>query len=226
MLLAVTSGCAERAVTTHRLFDGRLEVALPDNYTLYERPDFDGHSSLSERTGRVEFVTFGGNAALSKKFSDHPFDPAFLDRFAGVDVQASILLYVQELVPTGEPSEWNFDQRGWIIPRNATARAIHDRICESFSSRWGELSFAYFDPKTRIGRCVNYAGAFVSLFVRRVRDSLVIVGGMDFVEAFVFEHRGPWKAFLKMTPEGKWKAFRDVANADVAEQALMSAKIN
>lgn len=224
-VLAAVSACVERPAEPHALFDGRLRVDVPAGYTLQEDPAPNGPSESAVVPRPAEFVRLGGHEALSSKFPDYPSGPEFLDHFAGKDVQARIAIAFIPLVPSGEPGEWNTQENEWIVPRDATPRAIHDRFCESFTSRWSEFSFAYFDPETEIGRCVNFAGAFVTFFTRRVDDSLVLVHGIDFVELLLVERKGPGKAVLDMSPAEKWQVFRAAANADAAEQVLLSAEV-
>ncbi|WP_193369438.1 hypothetical protein [Pelagibius marinus] len=226
VILAGITACVQRPTTVHKLFGGKLEVSIPNSYSLYERPQFRDLPEDAPERRQVEFVRFGGNEALRRKFPDHPFGETFLDGFAGKDVQANILVFIVELIPEGEPGEWEDRSQALVVPRNATARAVHEHFCRSFAGYWGESGFSLFDSKLGIGHCVNYAGAFVSAFERWVGDTLVVVTGLDFVEALIFEKKGPGAAFLQMPPEEKWRKFRDASNADVAEQVLLSAKIH
>lgn len=225
MALAGLAACAARPTEPHTLFDGRLQVDVPAGYVWQEDvvPRMSSETpALPHSTG---FVLHGGHEALSRKFPDYPPGPEFLDRFAGEDVQARLQVVLIPLVQSSEPDDRIAQEKEWIVPRDATPRAIHDRFCESFMAQWAEFSFATFDPATGIGRCVNFAGAFVAVFTRRVGDSLVLVDSLDFVEFLLVEKKGPGKALLEMTDEEKWQVFRAAANADAAEQVLLSARL-
>lgn len=223
-LLAATSACAQQPTTVHTLFDGRLELAIPDSYRPYKWPDPNGEAESGDKPPTALFAKFGGMAALSRKFPGNTYDPSFVKDFLLDDMQAYLELYRVDLFPTLESGEWTETSDGWYVPRDATPRAIHERICKSFAAHWGEYGFALFDPKTGIGRCVNYAGAYVAAFTRRVGDTLVLVDTLDLVESLIFEKKSP-EGFHTMPVEDRWQAFRAVANADVVEQVLLSAKV-
>jgi len=205
------------AETAHDLFDGRLTVTLPETYELYA----DGGDD-----GRAEFRARGGHAALSKKFPVHPYDPQFLDRFLHEDIRANVVILTEQLLPTNGQAGWEKAEGGILMPSEVSAEDLHRHYCEGFAKYYDhETTFAHFDPKTEIGRCVNIAGAFVAIYTRRVGDTLVIVGAMDFVEVLIVEKKGPGKAVLDMTDAEKWEVYRAAANADVAEQVLLSAEV-
>lgn len=231
--LCVLAACVtpppERA---HTLLEGRLEVALPEAYEPFAWPQRNLRTqsrTSSESEGPEEFILRGGEGMLEKKFPNHPYDPAFLSRFLGdgEDIQASIRFALAELSFANDAQEWTASENTLGIPRSASDRDIHDRICKSFSAQWGgdRYTVAHFDPETGIGGCVNIIGAFAAQFSRRIDDKLVVIVTMDFVEALIFEKRGPGKAFFGMTDEEKWDAVKAAANAKVAERALRSARL-
>ncbi|WP_420346628.1 hypothetical protein [Pelagibius sp.] len=216
----------------HTLLDGRLEVALPEAYEPFAWPQRNlrtQSSTSSESEGPEDFILRGGEGALEKKFPNHSYDPAFLSRFlgGGEDIQANIRFVLVELSFANDAQEWTSSENTLGIPRSATDQDLHDRLCESFSAQWSgdRYTVAHFDPESGIGGCVNIIGAFAAQFSRRIDDKLVIAGAMDFVEVLIFEKRGPGKAFFGMTDEEKWDAVKAAANAEVAEQALRSARL-
>ncbi|MGF1631302.1 MAG: hypothetical protein ACFCUT_17660 [Kiloniellaceae bacterium] len=224
--LAATSACAQQRTTVYRLFNGHLEVAVSENYTLYERFSPNRSSGAPKDTGRAEFVTLGRDHAFSRKFPDYAQDPDFLDRFFGKGIQARMKIQLVELMPIGVPDEWEWREQSLVVPRDADDREIHAWFCGSFTTHWTEFSFTSFDPETGVGRCVNFAGAFVAIFTRRVDDTLVLIDSMDIVEFLLVEKKGPGKAVLEMSAVEKWQVFRAAANAEVTEQVLLSAKVH
>ena len=231
--LAALAACVtpppERA---HTLLEGRLEVALPGAYEPFALPQRNlrtQSSTSSQAEGPEDFILRGGASALEEKFPDHPYDSAFLSRFLGdgEDIQANIRFALVELSFADDEQEWTASENTVGIPRSATDRDLHDRLCQSFSVQWGgdRYTVAHFDPETGIGGCVNIIGAFAAQFARRIDDKLVVVGAMDFVEVLIFEKRGPGKAFFGMTDDERWDAVKAAANAEVAERALRSARL-
>jgi hypothetical protein len=225
VVLAMTSACAERRTTTYTLFDGRLETAVPADYVLHEKGSDYRDRAVAVNPVDPEFILFGGNAALARKFPANAYPSDFLDGFAGEDVQARLEVLLVSLIPSDGSEEWYRLGASLAVPPDATARTIHEEFCARFAQHWAEYSFAYFDPDTEIGRCVNFGGAFVAIFTRRVDDTLLLVSGSDAVEVLIVERKGPGKAVLDMTAEEKWQVFRAAANADAAEQLLLSARL-
>jgi hypothetical protein len=108
---------------------------------------------------------------------------------------------------------------------DATPRKIHERFAKGFAKRWGVFSFSTFDDETGIGRCVNYAGAFVFVATRKLDDVLIVVEAMDKVEALVAEGQSPEDATQVTTEETLWTFFERAANNDTVTMILKSAQI-
>jgi hypothetical protein len=225
VILASTSACAERRTTSYTLFDGRLETTVPADYVLHEKRSDYRRRAVAENPVDPEFILFGGNAALARKFPEHSYPSDFIDGFAGEDVQARLGILLVDLIPSEGSGEWYRQGDSLAVPPDATARAIHEAFCERFTQQWTEYSFAYFDPETGIGRCINFAGAFVAIFTRRLDNTLLLVSGSDAVEVLILQKNGPGKAVPSMTDEEKWRVYRAAANAEAAEQVLLSARL-
>jgi hypothetical protein len=212
---------AQQAV---KLFDGALEITLPEGYLEITPPEGDREREDSN------FVLYGGHSALNERFADHSFDEDFLKRWLYKDARASMKVLIADLITKKE-----FDK----IPRtggdrflvvdqtDADPKVIHQQVCKEFSNRWEPYGFAMFDDETNIGGCINLAGAFVAIFMRKIDDKFVIVDTIDLVEVLIAEKKvmTKLKPFASVSDQEKWDYFKLAANWDAAKQLLLSAKL-
>ena len=204
---------AQQAV---KLFEGALEITLPEGYR--EKEDSN-------------FVLYGGHSALNERFADHSFDEDFLKNWLHEDARALMTVSIADLITKEE-----FDKKPRIEgdhflvvdQKDADPKIIHQQVCKQFSNSEGPLySFAMFDHETNIGGCIHVAGSFVAIFMRKIDDKLVIVDTIDIVEVLIAEKKEmpQLKPFASISDQEKWDYFKLAANWDAAKQLLLSAKL-
>ncbi|HIC81024.1 MAG TPA: hypothetical protein EYP07_08690 [Kiloniellaceae bacterium] len=223
VVIAVAIGlaaCAGRPTVLQTVLDGRLQVRLPQGYVPF---------ATSRESARGTFVLRGARAALAARRAELRSLSVRSDGvFPGEDdIRAEIRFALVALVAAEGASGWTEGEAALRVPRGASDREIHETLCEAFSDRWGGLryTFASFDTKRGIGRCVNIIGTFTALFSRRIGNTLVIADAQDRVEVLILEQVGPPKAQFDLTEEERWELFQAPANAEVAERALRSARL-
>ncbi|WP_420346627.1 hypothetical protein [Pelagibius sp.] len=219
VIIAVAIGlaaCAARPTAQHALLDGRLTVRLPQDY-------------VSSAPAAETFILRGARAALATR-RPKPRIPS--GRSAAYllgkdDIRAQIHFDLVALIATDGAQGWARGETALQVARGASEQEIHEALCKAFSERWGGLryTFASFDAKRGIGRCVNIIGTFTALFSRRIGDTLVIADAKDFVEVMILEQEGPPKALFDLNEEERWELFQAAANAEAAERALRSARL-
>lgn len=72
---------------------------------------------------------------------------------------------------------------------------------------------------------MNFVGAFVAVFTRKLGDSLVTIEAIDLVQFLVLMSRLSAPDISQSSNSEKWKVFRQAANAKAAEQILLSARL-
>ncbi len=223
VIIAVAIGlaaCAGRPTALQTALDGRLQVRLPQGYVPLAAPR-DGP--------RGTFVLRGARAALAARRAElRRLSVRSDDTVLGNDdIRAEIRFALVALVAAEGPSGWTEGEAALRVPRGASDPEIHEALCEAFSERWGGLryTFASFDAKRGVGRCVNIIGTFTALFSRRIGNTLVIADAKDRIEVLILERVGPPKALFDLTEEERWELFQAAANAEVAERALRSARL-
>lgn len=205
-----------QAQQTLKLFAGRLEITLPDGYREAEDSNF---------------VLYGANSALNERFPDHSFDESFLKHWLHEDAKSIIKVMIIDLITKEE-----FDKKPRVKGDNflvvdrtdAGPKIIHQQVCKEFSNQWGPLySFSMFDNETNIGGCIHIAGAFVSIFMRKIDDKLVIVDTIDLVEVLIVDKdtKEMPKSSADISDQEKWDYFKLAANWDAAKQLLLSARL-
>lgn len=223
VIIAVAIGlaaCTGRPTALQTALDGRLQVRLPQGYVPMP---------TSRDGAQGTFVLRGARAALAARqaelrgLSVRPDDNVL----GNDDIRAEVRFALVSLVATEGPPGWTEGEAALRVKRGASDAEIHEALCKAFSDRWGGLryTFASFDAKRGIGRCVNIIGTFTALFSRRIGNTLVIADAKDRVEVLILERVGPPKALFDLTEEERWELFQAAANAEVAERALRSARL-
>lgn len=212
------------------LYDGKLEVSIPDNYKAIDPADVDPKKNAPEIRPKVaipEFVSGGARGALAKALPDaDPDETGFGDEF-GRDIRAFVRIILSDLIAQKDADDRGRDGSFWMaVPEGASAKEIHKLFCEDFAAQWGKSTFDLFDAKTGIGRCINVAGAFVAVFTKKVGNSFLVVETMDLVEFVVATSKPESENFTRMSTAEKWDFFKSAANAKTAEQILKSARVS
>lgn len=187
-------------VEHHELLHGRLRIDLPMGY---ERRESSIHESGVLFVRRGDWAT-----ALAKALPREEYDSSFLKDWFRDDIRDYVKVRTVELTSPGDVE--------------ASPAQIHARFARGFIERWGTHSFCFFDDPTGVGRCVNYAGAFVFVATRKLEDTLLVVEAMDNVEALVAEE-GTIPSETSTAPV-LWDYFRRAANEDTVAIVLSSAR--
>ena len=211
------------------MFDGELEVTIPESYEPFDPRVLDPNEYEPENEPledpSIWFVSRGGKAALTRALPDSTFSESFLDEWLFFDTRAFVRIRALIALTGSKPLD-----RGngtWLaVPAGASAQDVHDLFCGAFSKQWGKFAFDLFDVQTGIGRCVNVMGAFVAVFTRKIGNSLVVIEATDHVEYLLAEPKLTSERFAEMTAAEKWQFFRSAANADTAEQILLDARLS
>ncbi|WP_299617916.1 hypothetical protein [Pelagibius sp.] len=191
---------------------------MPQGYELQE---------AEQDPKRATFILPGGQETLAAKFPDHPYERGDLMGTLEGDRQAVFLVMLVPLTPTDDASLWWTGDRGLFVPPDVTDSAIHERFCENVLAPFRKRNrISFFDSGSQAGRCAaRITDELAVTFVRRLDGHLLIVGGVDLVELLILNKKLSREAFLKMTDAEKWKALSAAANAEVAERALLSARL-
>lgn len=216
--LSIAAASPAAAHTVHTLFADKLEITLPDSY---ERFGKRGAAPMAW------FVSIRGYGTLYDSEIEIDNADEWLEEHSAtmLIVLAELASSETEETPFPESDEDFGELRMFVGPLDARAEELHDTYCEGFARSWGEYTFDVFDRRSEIGTCVNWAGAYIVHFTRRIGDYLVVIKAMDWAEVLVTEERGLPDGFQDSTVEEKWEFFKDAANADVAIEVLKSARI-
>ena len=219
MSIAALAACATPPPEkVHSLFGGGLEFVLPEGYDLQE---------AVQDPKQATFILPGGHETLAAKFPGHPYDGGDLAGTLEGDRQAVFLVMLVPLMPTDDASLWWNGERGLFVPPDVNNRAIHERFCENVLAPFRKRNrISFFDSGSQTGRCAGrITDELAVTYTRRLDDHLLIVGGVDLVELLILNKKLSREAFLKMTDAEKWEALSAAANAEVAERALLSARL-
>ena len=211
--MSVATVLPTKAHIVHTLFDGKLELTIPNSYERIGDRDIPW---------AAKFMSIRGYGALYDS-DDEVEDP--LEWLA--EHSATLLVVLGKMVPSEAVGPDNMFVNGMLVaPLEESAEAFHDRYCGSFTNRWGEYTFDVFNAESGIGVCVNVVGAFVADFTRIVGDHILVIKAIDWGEAYTAvdgdEER---KDFFEMTNAEKWEFYRAAANAEDAIDALKRARI-
>jgi len=152
------------------------------------------------------YVRFGdGVSALRQSIPDHEFDAEFLDDwfFDGI---VAVMEVSSLVVPDGMDTDLQ----------------VHESLASSLAASWGEYSFSVYDPETRIGRFVNYAGAFVAVSWRISDENIIVVESQDLAEVLVVESVA---APASSDPAVLWQHYRKAANAADVDGLLLALEL-
>ena len=166
---------------------------IPEGYSEVEKGD-----ELAKT-----FVKRGdGTAALRQGVNELDYDEDFLADWFHEDIVALIRVLV-------------FRQTGDVDRL--------EELVEHLKSQWGEYSFVYFDPFTKVTHFINYAGAFVSLSIFKIDGHLLIVESKDLVHTLLIEEQPiPPKSDLK----AMWDHFKAASNYEDAISVLASGAVD
>jgi len=136
------------------------------------------------------------------------------------------LFIMSGLMSTKAESDVREDTAFFVLPDQATPRKNHDKICEGFVASWGQFTFDFFDDKTKIGHCVNWAGAFTALTTYQQGEVLIIVGPLDSIGVdLAYEEADEIDDISALSTKKQWALFREAANTDDAYKLIRSVKI-
>lgn len=211
--ISVATVLPAKAHTVHALFNGKLELTIPNSYERIGDRDIPW---------AAKFMSIRGYGAL------YDSDDEVEDPLEWLAEHAATLLVVlgKMLPPEAIGPDDTFINGMLVMPLEESAEAFHDRYCESFTNRWGEYTFDVFDADSGIGVCVNVVGAFVADFTRIVGDHILVIKAIDWGEAYAaLDGDEERKDFFEMTNAEKWEFYRAAANAEDAIDALKSARV-
>ena len=194
---------------------GRLQVSLPDDYQELA-PRYDAETA-DIKPIEIRFVRRGTDVTGH----GYPF----------LTIKTVPLIFTSEL-PDFEATAEDQDIK-LELPIGTTSQQIHDQFCQSHVQIWSflpgaqEAGFDIFDVETGIGKCVNPV-ASNAMFLRQVDTTLIIVEtynptGFTTVRDEIEKLQKP---FANLPAEEKWRLTKDAANAVVAEQTLLSVRLN
>lgn len=223
LALAMIIVSPTHAQTVQTLFEGKLEITIPDDYRPFDPRVLDQNGNASDASAEqleVWFVSTGAKSVPDDALA--AFDPD-TDNNPFVTIRLVKLKSVKDLTDAELLDSGN---GFWTaVPEGATARDVHDLLCGSFLARWGKFSFDLYDADTSIGRCVNVAGAFVAVFTKKIGNALIVMEAMDPGAHRIVESQRAIEKFAEMTIAEKWQHLRPAANADTAERILLSARL-
>ena len=203
-LLMLVSNQSGNTATPHEFLDGRLLMQIPAGYERYQSSDFEPNVQGFVRKG--EWAD-----ALARKLPNKQFDESYLEDWFYDSIVAYVL--IKTVVLTDQK---NID---------AHPREVFERFAGGFTERWGQYGFSFYEEDSGIGRCVNHAGAFVFVALRKIDNVLIIVEAMNNVEALVAEE-GTFPDRSKPNQvETSWKYFREAANDGAVTSILSSARL-
>ncbi len=218
------------AQTTEQLMGRELEVTVPVGYEKFDMRNLDPNEYAPDKdpyAGASWYVSRGGRAVLAQELPNVDPDDNVFRRWFRNDIRAYVVVRVAGLVESDRVGSPERDRGSrTVVPRALSAQEVHDRFCKAFSARWGkDYTFQLFDAETGIGRCVNFMGAFVAVFTRKLGDFLVTIEAMDLVNFLVLVSKLPDLDITQSSNAEKWTLFRQAANANIAEQMLLSARL-
>ena len=150
------------------ILDNQLEITIPPSY---ERGDYD-----SDRMA-TPFWLLGERRTQDETHPNHSMATRDSEKRTPQAEQAVFYIKAAKISPFA--GDLTFDN---------SPEGLHELICREFQGRWGtEFGFTYFDKRTEIGQCGNYAGAFVAVYSYKVADYLIIIEAIDFVEMMKLE---------------------------------------
>ncbi len=187
----------------HRFSDGWFSFAAPERYELADGKGFEHLSGLV-------LIKPGGRQALKQALPGHELTRSMRRRWLEKD-QKAILTVSSQLLSTLEEVKTTDNQ------------AKQTERCKRIFGRLDKKTFAVFDERTGIGRCVNHGGTFMAVHTREVGRYLVMVEAIDFVEFLVWKDTAPLN-FEELSEFSKWWQLRRAANAFDAENVLLSTK--
>jgi hypothetical protein len=202
---------------------GGLTFAVPEGYEPVAELSRDGHPVF----GRP-----GARAALADVPAARKLDRASIESFIPMDYRAVLQIHVFDLVPPGGDAagagaaETAGMDAAATMPdvADGSAETLHRRLCDGFRQAWGPNFVAdAFDPATGIGTCVNFAGAFVATYDRRIGDKLIMVETLDVVDHLAIQ-KEIGRDFLARDTAGKLDFLAGAANRADATALLASAR--